>query len=1147
MSKNTKLFTGFVVMGLALSLVVVSTASAGYTFTQTLKLGSKGAEVMELQKVLNSDVATQVASTGAGSPGNETSSFGGLTKAAVIKFQNKYASEVLAPAGLTSGTGLVGAMTRAKLNNMGGVSSGNTGGLPTGCTSTSGFSPVTGQSCGSGTGVVTPTGTGLSVTDPGQPGVSLAPALASRVPFTKIRISAGNDGDVTVNSVTVERTGLAVDSNFAGVVLLDENGMQIGDSKTFNSNHQATVGTPFVVKAGTSKVLTIGGNMASAATVSAGQVASLTVVGVNTNGATVSGTLPLTGASHTINATLTLGSVTTNVSSYDPSTTATKEIGTTNYKFSGLRVTAGSAEKLRLWSVRWYQSGSAGVADLANIMTYVDGVAYPVTVSSDGKYFSTVFPGGILIDKGLSKDVWIAGDIVGSSASNRTVQFDIYKTTDVYLTGETYGYGVQPAAGSGSTHTTRTTTTITSGTPWFESSPVTISAGSATSITKASAVAAQNIALNVPNQVLGGFQTDIKGEPMSVQTMVFSVSTSTVSNSYGYLTNVTIVDQNGAVVAGPVDASGLGSTLTFTDTITLPVGQRVYTIKGKVASTIANGTVYTLSTTPSSQWTNVTGLVTGNTISLSSNGAFSMNAMTVKSGSLAVTVSSSPAAQTTVPGGTQRTFATYQLDATQSGEDLRLTSLPLTLTYSGRSQLGDLSSCQLYDAGNALNSGTNVINTSSHSATTTAQASTYTFDSALVIPKGSVKSLTLKCNISSNALSTAGYAWGITGTQVSALNLTGTFSNQTVSASGSTAVGNAQTIGTGSLAVSTDASTPGYTVAAANATGVTVGVLKFRSTNETVNLTKVGLTLTNTASSSSSDLVQVTLWNGSTQVGTATFTGSNTSATSTLTAPLVATKDTDVTLTVKADLAAIGASQAVTASGHLIAINYLNGEGTGAESGTTIYTSGSSSVAGVRVFKSYPTFALDTLSSSGVADGRLMRFKVTANTAGNVGIAKFVVSLSTTSASVTGVNVFGYTDSSYSQPISGVNTGGQFMTTNITPTTSTPSMSVYPQTTGAATTTVQVPAGSTYYFEVRGTVAGSGTSYSVTTTLNGDNAYPSLSASMASVATVDAGSARSFIWSPNSTTTSAVANDDWTNGYGLMGLPASGLIQTRSN
>jgi hypothetical protein len=101
------------------------TGAACPVLTRSLSLGSTGADVMSLQKFLNTSADTRVAVSGAGSPGLETTYFGPATRAAVIKFQAKNS---------VSPIGVVGPATRAAIVAVCGTSGGNTGGNTGGST-----------------------------------------------------------------------------------------------------------------------------------------------------------------------------------------------------------------------------------------------------------------------------------------------------------------------------------------------------------------------------------------------------------------------------------------------------------------------------------------------------------------------------------------------------------------------------------------------------------------------------------------------------------------------------------------------------------------------------------------------------------------------------------------------------------------------------------------------------------------------------------------------------------------------------------------------------------------------------------------------------------------------------------------------------
>lgn len=1097
-------------------------------FTRSLTVGSTGDDVLCLQQYLNDGGNSPVALSGVGSKGNETKYFGSLTTTAVAKWQ---ASNGVAPA-----VGYFGPISRAKFAAVAGGPNTTPNPNPT-------PSPV-------------PMGSGLTVSlDANQPASGLfGKSFASR-PFTVLDFAASYDGDVVVKSLTVQRTGQGADAAFSGVVALDENGIRLGDSKTFSSDHTLKLTNSFTVKAGQVRRITLAGDSPASQTNQAGQLVSLSLIGVDAGSAAVNASFPLKGNFMTVNDTLTVGSLTVTRGPLDPGASLTQQVGTTGYIFSSLKLTAGSTEDLALKSFSWNQSGSAAATDLANLKIYVDGTAYDAMVSADGKYFTAVFNPAITIQKGLSKEVYIKGDVL--SGTNRTVTFDLYRYADIQATGLTYGYTILPDATDSGNSSTNHDGTLQATQPNYDGFQVTVGTGTLT-IEKATTVVSQNIAINLSNQVLGGFLADVKGEDITVAAMNFDLSTVHGSSSSHAdtdgVTNISLYDENGSVIAGPVDGVAGGvNALRFTDTVTLKTGRHVYTIKGKLDSTtFANGDTVAASTTPSSDWTTVKGTVTSQTIT-PAGGTITMNTMTVKSAALNVSVSSdtgSAASNVNLVAGTNAyPFTKYVLDATGSGEDVRVTSMQLLAYFSAANTGDDMTNCVLKDNGVALNSGSNATPTNS---TASGDAMSFAFDQSLIIPKGTIKTLTVYCNLTSAALANQTYGWGIDTLSTTNVVATGMVSGSTVTPTGSADTGRtivAQT--SGALSVTEDPTTALKWIQAGT-TDNTMVSLRFNATYEDIRLDTIGLQLATSssaadamASNTPNDLSKVTLWVGSTKVGEAYF-NANDYATATLTGVIVP-KDSQLVVTVKADTGSIGTGLSAR-PGHLVLVNYdaanstnchggvdtscqRGAIGVGLSSGTSVGSAGSDTSAnGARLAKAVPTVTklsvpsnTFTQTSSGKS---LYRFSVSAPAGTNgVSLYKFTFNIATTSTNVveladggtppTFVNDFGVTNirvicysDAYVTPACG-NTNGllnQFGLaiadgTNVdfddTVISTDPDVDVSvlfnpTATSGATPESIRIPAGSTYYFDLLGDIANATTTASISTKMFGDAQFAAL-------------------------------------------------------
>ncbi|MEK7148330.1 MAG: peptidoglycan-binding domain-containing protein [Patescibacteria group bacterium] len=678
-SKSAKIAAGLVgvIAGFAM---VVSTASA-YTFSTNLKQGSTGADVKNLQMVLNMSADTQVSVSGAGSPGNETSTFGPATKKAVIKFQNKYASDTLAPAGLTAGTGFVGPLTRAKLNTMDSTTS--TTGMVPGCTSLVGFSPTTGASCASGVVTTTiPTGCTSTVGFSSTTGVSCASG-ASTVSSGPISVSLANtnpaaaavvagqatadlahfafSGTGTITNVKLMRIGISSNSTLSNVYLYNGS-VRVSDGASVNNTDSSITFNNLSIAVNGSLTLSVRADIAA---VTSGQI-----VGVQLTGYTVSGSTTMTSASISGNfmniASATLAGIT---ASSTGSVTATVNAGTMGQTFwSGTVGVSTRAVSLKGAAFKFIGSATSDAA--TNLKLYVNGSPVGSTATVDPVTNRLSFDFGsspVTLNTG-SQTLELRGDVV--KGSNRTIQFNLENASDLIVMDSQLGVNIAVTAPTTSGFAAQNGTTVS------------VSTGSVVTTIDPSFTSLTNVTGGATGAVIGKFKLQAYGEDVKVSTLGVTVTGAGATPAYSGVNNVSLF-YNGSQI-GSSQNSATSTVLSFTlgSSLIISAGTTgTLEVRADIQSPLnVNYTAGTVTVALNIGSANGQGQSSSATMNVPT-ATVTANSLTIATGALSIAMAPGySGAQTVNPNTANVKLGSFVLQNTSTSEGVRITNLAVGLT-----------------------------------------------------------------------------------------------------------------------------------------------------------------------------------------------------------------------------------------------------------------------------------------------------------------------------------------------------------------------------------------------------------------------------------------------------------------------------------
>jgi peptidoglycan hydrolase-like protein with peptidoglycan-binding domain len=657
-------------------------------------------------------------------------------------------------------------------------------------------------------------------------------------------ISAGED-DLEIDDITFTRYGNSVNSNWENLKVVDADGVALTSAGTLNSGNKVKLTfTPNIeVESGESAMYYLRAGATSGAT--NGQSARFGIASMSdidfVGSPEVDGSFPVQGPSFEI-LSLSIGSLTaTNDGSVSD---VTPDVGDENVVVNKFKLSAGSTEDVTIESIQVERKGSASADDTVNIELYsrTDNETIATVDEWDPQGYATFSNLDMVIEEGDNHRFEIRVDIVDGTGLevNADLTDGDSSTADVRVMamGNDYGYYITPGI-SGS---------------WNGkgSSNQTINSGALT-VAKSSATPATGNVTTGDERLVGVFDLITEGEGLQITSFKVSFDLGTMSDSE--ISNARIANyETGETLGGPNDVSTTNydpqsgsdyeATATFTDTFEIDAGTTQVAVYVDISDDAsANDTIHAAIADAADDIT-AKGLSSNDSVTASpSTSEVNGNELTVRAGALSATTLTSPSARNVVVGAQDFVFATFNLSAANSGEDIEVTAVILEDTLGDAGDDADtIDNVEIWadlegtgsDSVRGDRYETRVSNTEQFSDSgATDETLSITLSETVVVEKDKEVRLAVVADLASGA--TAGDTHTISLDQASgAVTATGADTGNSLSITPSNG-GQMMTVDAGgALTVSVDSSSPSAAVLLDDAQDgkVTVGIFRLAASNE---------------------------------------------------------------------------------------------------------------------------------------------------------------------------------------------------------------------------------------------------------------------------------------------------------------------------